>query len=160
MTTEKERRFLVPDFWNIPPSPCATIEQGYLNLDPDRVVRVRRSVTNGWPGSNMGLREATVTVKGRKDSSGEGAEYEYPIPWDDAGEMLGMCIATVSKVRHMVAMGDNTVFMDVFGGPAEGVVIAEIEHGCETFVAPYGWQEVTQEPQRWSNVALATRKYL
>ena len=56
-------------------------------------------------------------------------EFEYAIPYSDAEEMLRtMCGGNVlDKVRHFVSYAGNTWQIDVYEGPLEGVVLAEIE---------------------------------
>ncbi|HSG10722.1 MAG TPA: CYTH domain-containing protein [Gammaproteobacteria bacterium] len=90
--------------------------QGYLSLDPERTVRVRRVADQAW-----------LTIKGRSRGMVR-SEYEYPIPPEHAGELLGMCLQPlIEKTRYRVAHAGLTWEVDVFSGDNAGLVIAEIE---------------------------------
>ena len=90
--------------------------QGYLSLDPERTVRVRRVADQAW-----------LTIKGRSRGMVR-SEYEYPIPPEHAEELLGMCLQPlIEKTRYRVAHAGLTWEVDVFSGDNAGLVIAEIE---------------------------------
>ncbi len=90
--------------------------QGYLSLDPERTVRVRRVADQAW-----------LTIKGRSRGMVR-SEYEYPIPPEHAGELLGMCLQPlIEKTRYRVMHAGLTWEVDVFSGDNAGLVIAEIE---------------------------------
>ena len=83
MATEIERKFLVTgDNWRNQ-AHGVLIKQGYLCADVQRAVRVRRTGTQAW-----------LTIKG----GGEGIsrlEYEYPVPLQDADDLLALCLPGV-----------------------------------------------------------------
>jgi len=164
MPTESERRFLIPIAWfdsqiDVLHARFYEVQQGYLNLDPDRTVRVRllNDPQNVWVKSQ----QAYITVKGRKDNSGSGLEFEYDVPYEDARKMLTwLCVGhTVSKTRYVINVYDHTVEMDVFHGDNEGLIIAEVEDRPEVFVAPDVWVEVTDQPGTFSNASLAQHPF-
>lgn len=149
MGTEIERKFLVQSD-RLPPAGLthgARFAQGYLSLEP--TVRIRLATR---PGEAP---QAWITVKGA--GSLHRAEFEYPIPPDDATAMLGLCVAALSKTRYRVPVGDHVWDLDHFHDPFPDLWLAEVEleHPDESFVRP-PWlgEEVTEDP-RYANAALA-----
>lgn len=150
MASEIERKFLVAgDAWR-DGSPGIRMAQGYLTLDPDRTVRVRLAGGNAW-----------LTVKGRTRGVTR-AEFEYPIPPEDAREMLGMCLPSViDKTRHRIPSGRHVWEIDVFHGANEGLVLAEVELADEDeAIQPPPWigAEVSGDV-RYYNASLAGSPY-
>ena len=136
MATEIERKFLVQgDAWRQGEGVC--LVQGYLNRDKARTVRVR-----------IAGDQAYLTIKGLT-SGATRAEFEYPIPLDDARQLLAMADGSVlEKVRHTFAHAGHTWEVDVFQGANAGLVVAEIELASEdeVFARP-NWlgSEVTHD---------------
>ena len=93
------------------------MRQGYLSLDVDRTIRIRVADDRAY-----------LTIKGRKVGA-TAPEFEYPIPVDDANQMLEqLCLGTsVDKVRYRHPAGEHVWEVDVFSGRNEGLVLAEIE---------------------------------
>jgi adenylate cyclase len=120
MGQEIERKFLVRgDAWKALGQGIA-MRQGYLSTDPERVVRVR--IEGG---------AATLTIKGRSVGATRG-EWEYPIPLDDAQQLLGLCLRPlVEKTRHRILVQGMCWEVDQFAGENAGLVIAEIELSAE-----------------------------
>lgn len=146
---EIERKFLVNTHsWKqgLTEIDSSLIQQGYLNADPERVVRIR-------------IRDmrAFVTIKGRTLGFSR-AEYEYPIPVDDARELLEMCIGKVlMKRRYEIKYKDSVWEVDEFLGPLDGLVLAEIELTSEedTFDTPDWIGEEVSHYESYSNMWLA-----
>ncbi len=146
MGVEIERKFLVEgDAW-MDGSPGCRIAQGYLTMDPERTVRVRRSGDRAW-----------LTIKGR----GEGirrAEFEYSIPVDEAAELLEMCLPSViDKTRYRISHRGRCWEVDVFHGVHQGLVLAEVELESENEVVDvpeWAAMEVSHDP-RFFNSSLA-----
>jgi len=91
MGTEIERKFLVRTERLPKDLPEGNeLEQGYLSVDP--TVRVR--LVTGPEGT----RHAELTIKGKGLMSR--AEFNYPIPDEDAEALLGMCARSLRKVRR------------------------------------------------------------
>ena len=119
MGVEIERKFLVkrerlPELTGGTP-----VKQGYLPTDG--LVSVRPRVKGG---------AGFLTVKGPSTEDGlSRAEFEYPIPLEDAEAMLdGLCAdRTVMKTRYEIVVGGRLWEIDVFGGANEGLIIAEVE---------------------------------
>jgi adenylate cyclase len=150
MGLEIERRFLVTgDGWRHGAQPGAVV-QGYLSTDPGRVVRVRLADGGAW-----------LTVKGPADGPAR-AEFEYPVPSEDASELLALCgAAVVEKLRWRLRHAGRDWVVDEFDGANRGLVLAEIELAAadQPFALP-SWvgAEVTDD-HRYSNVSLALRPW-
>ena len=118
MPIEIERRFLVSnDEWRAEVVSSHSYRQSYLARSAESNVRVRRSDDY-----------ATIAVKGRRDGLAR-HEFEYSIPMLHADYMLShMCVTPIiEKVRHWVDYAGMTWEIDVYGGDATGLVLAEVE---------------------------------
>lgn len=116
MGIEIERKFLVDASQWHPTSQGTTLSQGYLNLEPERTVRVR-----------IADAEAFLTIKG-KNTGISRAEFEYAIPVSDATELLKLCATPpLEKTRYRVEHAGFMWDVDVFSGANAGLIIAEIE---------------------------------
>ncbi|GHD64551.1 CYTH domain-containing protein [Jeongeupia chitinilytica] len=150
MAIEIERKFLLAsDAWRDAVHRSTRIAQGYLCTDPERTVRVRLKGETGF-----------LTVKGRNRGIAR-AEFEYPVPADDAAAMLALCPNVLDKTRHLVDLGGLTWEIDEFHGDNAGLIVAEIELPSvdAAFVRP-DWlgAEVSADP-RYYNSALSERPY-
>ena len=136
-------------------SDCVLITQSYLPDSPN--VRVR-TIGNC----------ALITIKGSTSEDGTTrSEFEYPIPYNDANEMLAMgSHVPIQKYRHSINVPINhfsnfgiartntvlTATIDVYVGMHSSLVIAEIEFNneedCMFFDSPPTWfgREVTDDP--------------
>ena len=146
---EIERKFLVPAV----PDPLAQLDaseirQGYLAVDADAEVRVRRRGT-----------ATTLTVKRGAGQTRD--EVELAIDPGDFERLWPLTAGRrVEKTRHRIAAdGGLTIELDVYSGALAGLVVAEVEFADErqagAFAAP-AWfgREVTDDP-RFKNQALA-----
>jgi adenylate cyclase len=151
MGVEIERKFLVTgDAWRALGEP-ALLRQGYLSTDPARTVRVR--IENG---------QGVLTIKGKNSGATRG-EWEYPIPVDEAAELLDtLCPAPlVEKHRTRVTVGNHVWEVDEFLGANQGLLVAEIELAAEDeiFLLPeWVGAEVTGE-QRYYNSSLIKQPF-
>ena len=151
MKREIERKFLVRDSRWRERARGENCRQGYLSTDIDRTVRVRV----------MG-EKAYLTIKGRSAGSVR-AEYEYPIPVEDAQFLLeNLCLRPlVEKIRSTLDFAGKTWVVDVFSGENDGLVLAEVElqDPAEAVELPeWAGEEVTGDP-RFENVSLVARPY-
>jgi CYTH domain-containing protein len=150
MATEIERKFLVTsDAWRDGQS-GVLLQQGYLSRDPDRTVRVR-----------IAGEAAFLTIKGRSKGLTR-SEFEYPLPLDEARELLALCLPPlIEKRRHEVLYGGHVWEIDEFSGDNAGLIVAELELPAEdtAFEAP-PWlgREVSDDP-RYFNSNLSQRPF-
>lgn len=152
MAIEIERKFLVrDDSWRPHASTAAYYRQGYLVTSRRCSVRVRVAGDDGF----LNIKGATLGASR--------AEYEYPIPVQDAEEMLErLCTRPlIEKTRYFVRSGRHTWEVDVFEGENTGLVLAEIElrHAHEEFERPAWLGEEVTDDRRYYNARLVEHPY-
>ena len=86
-------------------------------------------------------------------------EYEYPIPYADAAEMIERFSMEplIEKIRHCLPLAGLMWSIDVFEGANRGLVLAEVELGRvgQSFdLPPWTGNEVTGDT-RYGNSSLA-----
>lgn len=150
---EIEHKFLV-HLSRLPlPAEGTPIDQGYLSVQKDFVLRVRRKGDKGF-----------LTLKGE---TGLGAhvrrEFEYEIPLDDALQLLSTYCERppIEKTRYIVTHEGHDWEVDFFSGLNNGLVVAEIELSSadESFARPdWAGPDVTQD-RRFTNAALYERPF-
>jgi len=152
MAVEIERKFLVKqEEWAAWPKEAPRhLRQGYLFKDTLKTVRVRVSDDAGY-----------LTIKGKVVGISR-AEFEFPIPKEEAEELLiRFCEVVVIKHRYLVPFEGKTWEVDVFLGDNEGLLVAELElsEEQETFsLPPFIDREVTGE-KRYYNAQLAQNPF-
>ncbi len=149
MGLEIERKFLVcGDGWKAgtPQRLC----QGYLCREPERTVRVR-----------LAGEQAFLTIKGANQGATR-AEFEYPIPVEDARQLLALCEGPViDKTRYTLTHAGMVWEVDEFHGDNVGLVVAEVELEREDQAfepPPWLGQEVTHD-KRYFNSSLIAHPY-
>lgn len=124
MATEIERKFLLADErWRQAVVRSERIAQGYLvgaqalrDGHARASVRVRRAGERAW----LNIKSATPGI--------ERAEFEYPMPLEDAEAMLAtLCDGVLEKLRHHVDVEGTLFEVDEFLGENAGLVVAEVE---------------------------------
>lgn len=151
MALEIERKFLLRNDAYKAASEKIPIKQGYVLGYELISVRIRLMGDAAF----LAIKSATVSATRQ--------EFEYPVPLDDANEMLSnLCHGPIiEKDRYLVNYKGNVWEVDVFHGDNEGLVIAEIELDSEeqSFEKP-DWigEEVTADP-RYYNVNLIKNPY-
>ncbi len=152
MGREIERKFLLSE--NICADRDDGIEyvQGYIPGTENCVVRVRI----------MG-EQAVVTVKAMLEGITR-LEYEYPIPVDDAAEMLELlCVKPlIEKMRYKIMFAEKEWDVDCFHGVNDGLLLAEIELNDEDEVValpPWVGEEVTGQ-EKYLNVNLSKNPFM
>lgn len=148
MGFEIERKFLVTSLPCPLPRP-ENICQGYITDHPERVVRVR----------TMGSR-AFLTIKGKTTRTVR-REFEYPIPLDEAMQMLEqICIIPlVEKKRYTLNYENFEWTIDVFSGKNQGLILAEIELEAEDQAfskPPWAGRDVSQDPRYFNSNLVAS----
>lgn len=152
MALEIERKFLVKTgAWRRQAGPGVRYRQGYLSLEPGRTVRVRVAGDHAF-----------LTLKGKAKGLVRN-EFEYPIPLEDARQMLDTMSLKpiIEKTRYVLKDGDVKWEIDEFGAENRGLIVAEVELQSpgQEFAKP-GWlgDEVTEDP-RYSNASLVKNPY-
>ena len=147
MGTEIERKYLVQGVAWKDLAEGTLYRQGYLNSLKERVVRVRTMGDN-----------AAFTVKGITVGATR-AEFEYPIPFDDATKMLELCEQPIiEKTRYKVPIGHLVWEVDEFHGVNEGLTVAECELESEDqAIDKPAWvgDEVTGDPRYFNSNLIA-----
>jgi len=152
MAVEIERKFLViNDKWRENILSESTIKQGYIANQENATVRIRVARDSAWlniKGSTQGIRRA---------------EFEYPIPLEDAEAMLQEVAQQpyIAKTRYKVKCGDHIWDLDLFDGENRGLVMAEVELNDEqeSFEMPeWAGEEVSGDP-RYYNASLVKHPY-
>ena len=152
MNQEIEHKYLVrKDLWFAVHKPNGVnIRQGYLQTDPEKTIRIRTTGTTAF-----------LTIKGPSKNATR-SEFEYPIPPDEAEELLKLCtLPVIEKVRYRMEVAGKIWEVDEFFGANDGLILAEIELRSpdETYEKP-AWigEEVTQD-HRYHNSCLADHPF-
>jgi adenylate cyclase len=152
MALEIERKFLLrSDAWRSQVTQRVLMRQGYLSSGSRCSIRARIAGELAW--LNLKARRSGMTR----------LEYEYPIPRQDADEILDeLCEGPlIEKYRHEITIGAHVWEVDEFLGDNAGLIVAEIELASEgePFERP-SWlgEEVTQD-ERYYNFNLAKRPF-
>lgn len=152
MAIEIEHKFLVrDDSWREQVYHSKHLRQGYLVSDEVRSVRVRIADNE----AHLNIKSGTLGISR--------SEYDYPIPLEDAQEMLqNLCRKPLlEKTRHFVRHGDHIWEIDVFEGDNTGLVLAEVElkQANEPFELPVWVGEDVSHDPRYYNSRLAEQPY-
>ncbi|WP_296510819.1 CYTH domain-containing protein [Rhodoferax sp.] len=149
MGIEIERKFLVQGMaWRN--GSGVLYRQGYLNRDKARTVRVR-----------IAGDAAFLTIKGQSTGATR-AEFEYPVPLQDAQALLPLCDGPlIDKTRYIVLHAGHRWEVDEFAGDNAGLVVAELELTSEdeAFEAPPWLGEEVTHDARYFNSNLAAHPF-
>jgi adenylate cyclase len=144
MAIEIERKFLTKaDSWR-QTAQGKLYRQGYIPTVGKQAVRVRVVEDQGY-----------LTLKGPVVNYSR-LEFEYPIPLDDAMQMLDrLCIPPlIEKIRYQIPWGDLVWEVDEFQGDNTGLILAEVEltDPQQAIVLP-DWvgKEVTGDPRYYNS---------
>ena len=151
MGIEIERKFLI-DTNKLPAlNNGYQIKQGYIQTIDHTTVRIR-----------IRDKEAFLTIKGKSIGASR-LEFEYPIPLQDANDMLNNLCQTlfIDKTRYLIKHKNHVWEVDIFEGSNKGLVVAEVELESEdeAFTLP-NWvtKEVTDD-NRYFNSNLIENPY-
>jgi adenylate cyclase len=151
MPREIERKFIPKsDAWRVLAHRRQRMTQGYLASSERLSVRVR-----------IAGDEATFNIKAGGLVASR-PEYEYPLPLDEAHELLALAEGPlIDKTRYLVTHGGTTWEVDEFHGDNEGLVVAELEltREDEPFTLPPWLGVEVTELRRYYNVCLVTHPY-
>lgn len=123
MSLEIERKFLVKnDDFKKEAHQKKRIQQGYLNADIIRTVRIR-----------IADEKAFITIKGKSNASGTTRfEWEKEINKKEAEQLLDLCERPIiDKTRFFVKAGHHIFEIDEFYGDNQDLIVAEIELNSE-----------------------------
>jgi adenylate cyclase len=111
------------DDWRVAVERSEPIAQGYLvGAQALRAGQARASVRARLAGELAWLNIKAATPGVAR------AEFDYPIPVEDARALLGsLCDGVLEKVRHHVRVEGVLFEIDEFNGDNEGLVVAEVE---------------------------------
>lgn len=153
MTThiEIERRFLLRnDAWRQHVGKPQILQQGYLSVEKECTIRVRIVGEQAW-----------LTIKGYISDASR-SEFEYPIPVQDAREMLAtLCPFKLEKHRYTLDYEGFIFEIDEFFGENAPLVVAELELPSEDTVFPRpDWlgEEITSHG-KFTNAYLSKHPY-
>lgn len=152
MGKEIERKFLVQsDAWKAQIEQTHYIKQGYLHSDTRVSVRIRIQDES----ANINIKSGTLGI--------ERLEYEYPVPLEEANEMLDQLAdgPLIEKRRHKITKGNHVWEVDEFLGDNLGLIVAEVELasvGESPDIPEWAGDDVSND-ERYYNVCLARHPY-
>lgn len=158
MALEIERKFLLAsNQWRAHIERSTPMRQGYLRqadaaqmAQGQASVRVRLAGERAW----LNIKAATVGIAR--------AEFEYPIPVDDARSLLAdLCHGVVTKTRHEVHIDGVLFEIDEFADDNAGLIVAEVElpHVDAPFPHPTWLGREVSTLTRYYNVNLITHPW-
>ena len=151
MPREIERKFLVKgEAWRAQAHRSVRMTQGYLAGGGRVSVRVRVEGDE----ARLNLKSGGLVASRQ--------EYEYPIPVDEARELLALADGPlIDKTRHLVEHDRKTWEVDEFHGDNRGLVVAEIEltREDEPFASPPWLGTEVTLLERYYNVRLVSHPY-
>ncbi|MDB9304074.1 MULTISPECIES: CYTH domain-containing protein [Cyanophyceae] len=151
MAQEIERKYLLKeDSWR-KIAQGSVYCQGYIATKDKVTVRVRIVGQQGY-----------LTIKGPSVECSR-LEFEYPIPVEDAQEMLNtLCQKPfIEKIRYKVEWGGLIWEIDEFDGLNKGLILAEVElsdANQQISLPPWIGEEVSHDP-RYFNSYLVTNPF-
>lgn len=150
MAQEIERKYLVKGNEWRKLATGVPYSQGYIATTGLQTVRVRTVGDRGY-----------LTIKGPRQGISR-AEYEYPIPFEDAVEILNtLCDRPlIEKTRYKIPLGNVVWEVDEFAGENQGLVIAEVELLDENQILELpAWIEREVDDPKYFNANLAKHPY-
>lgn len=150
---EIERKFLVKsEAYKAEAFQKTKIQQGYLNSDKNRSVRVRIKGD-----------QAFITVKGPTYNKGvQRYEWEKEIPTIEAEALILLCEETpIEKIRYEIKSGNHVYEVDEFLNANDGLTVAEIELNAvdEAFEKPEWLGEEVTGNSKYYNSELSKHPF-
>lgn len=151
MPLEIERKFLIKEnSWRAQVQNSIPIQQAYFFLNAKNSVRLRICGQQ----ANLNIKSGTLGIVRQ--------EFEYPIPLEDAKQMLSLCMQPIiEKNRHILTYGNHKWEIDEFLAENSGLLVAEIELQAESEEfehPPWLGEEVSHDPAYY-NVSLVKKPY-
>ena len=164
MGLEVERKFLVatPDWQTLSADRVMRFRQGYLAIGggPEDLPETRVRLSEPLDGAGSPPSAACLTIKGQGARTRQ--EIEFEVPLSQAEDLLGMCAGrTLLKDRYVIPFGGLDWEVDVYRGPLEGLVVAEVELPSEEYdliLPDWVGQEVSDD-KSFKNARLATSRW-
>jgi adenylate cyclase len=151
MVMEIERKFLINKEKLPKLKDGKKLTQGYLSFH-NPSIRIR-----------MAEDEAFLTIKGSSHDGGiSRSEFEYPVPLQDAKELLKECKSLlIIKTRYEIEHHGHIWELDIFEDDNRGLIIAEIEleNANESFVLPSWVTTEVSTDTRYTNATLAQKPF-
>lgn len=152
MAIEIEHKFLiVNDDWRNEADEGIYMVQGYMGSNEKSSIRIR---IHG-DSANLNIKGKTIGI--------QRSEYDYPIPVDEAKEILeSLCDRPfIEKTRFHVMHEGHKWEIDVFAGDNEGLIVAEVELDSvgESFSLPDWVGEDVSDNPRYYNICLVMHPY-
>ena len=149
MSLEIERKFLVKnEDFKKESYQKKQLQQGYLNSDKNRTVRIRVSDNTAF-----------LTIKGKSNSTGTTRfEWEKEIDKMEAEQLLFLCEPSIINKTRFYIKAENHIFeVDEFYDDNKGLIIAEIELNSENelFKKPLWLGEEVTGDKRYYNSSLS-----
>jgi CYTH domain-containing protein len=145
MAKEIERKFLVKGEFKHLAIREMEITQGYLSVDPGRIIRLR--ICDGK--SILSIKAPAENTKFSRH------EWELEVPSPMADEIMEICLpGRIYKTRYIVPFRNHNFEVDLFHGKNKGLILAEIELADEKEVfAKPDWlgEEVTGRSEYYNS---------
>lgn len=153
MNIEIERKYLVDhDSWNTLKNTLIykNIRQGYLFKDEKKSMRVRIIGD-----------QSKICIKSKIKNT-QRKEFEFPIPMQDAIELMKLSKQQIHKKRYRYLYDGFEWEIDEFLSQNEGLILAEIELDSikQTFSKPDFISQEVSNDERYLNENLAETPYL
>lgn len=119
MPQEIERKFLIKELPDLTNRPCLHLEQGYLCLGDKEEVRLRITTPSHFQSNYLlTVKKGTGLVRGEEEISLLKEQF------------VGLWPLTIgrrlTKKRYLI-FANPDIEVDVFEGPLEGLIVAEVE---------------------------------
>lgn len=158
MSREIERKYLVTDSQWPRHSKALECRQGYLVHGPPVSVRVRSLGDKGY----VTIKRQKAELPKKSGSAVEREEIEFSVASSELEGLFAQCTGhIIDKTRYYVEFEGYTWEVDVFRGPNEGLVVAEIELSRvdeNVPLPPWVGEEVSHDP-RYFNTSLSLNPY-
>lgn len=158
-TVERERKFLVPDLPDLPPT-GVPFRQGYLAIDGSVSVRVRDA---GPEGRTLTIKAGRGAIRTEFEWSLSRNQFDAAWPHTEGRR--------IQKTRYRLpldgvagASGSCIVELDVFHDVLDGLAMAEVEFDSEdalrAFAVPDWFGREVTDDEAYTNASLAARAAL
>lgn len=149
--SEIERKFIISQLPErfLKNAQSVEIEQGYLILEGDRELRIRKRDNKFW----ITLKQGSGLKRFEQEESISAELFSMLWPLTEGKR--------IEKVRYLIELNGHTLEIDIFSGALTSLIILEVEFSSveesRSFKSPdFVMKEVTED-KSYKNAALATR---